>query len=76
MCLDNSFWDSGKTFLHTYKLEKDIDLILTIRNDKLIETKQYKQGKGNFMFCDEKEVLTDTYLLEILNNKRENKKYF
>lgn len=41
LCLDNSFRTAYGKVLHKYKLEKDIDLILTIKNDQLIETKQY-----------------------------------
>jgi len=58
LCLDNSFWSDENKTMHIYKLKKDIELILTIKNDFIY--KNLSIYKHHYKHQD-KELLTTIY---------------
>lgn len=63
LCLDNSFWSDRNKFLHKYKLKQNIDLILTIKNNDIIEKKIYSSNRKNKDY----ELITTIYN-EVMNS--------
>jgi hypothetical protein len=64
LCLDNSFWSDKNKILHKYKLSKDINLILTIKNDNITNKQLYnnKNKKQDY------ELLTSIYNEIVVQN--------
>lgn len=57
LCLDNSLWSNKNKILHKYKLVKDINLILTIKNDNIPNKKSYSNKNKR----EDGELLTSIY---------------
>ena len=58
LCLANSIWDDNNKILHKYKLKKDIELILTIKNDSIINDRTYSLKNKR----QDSELLTTIYV--------------
>jgi hypothetical protein len=58
LCLDNSFWCDKNKIMHKYILLNDIDLILTIHNDKITNKQLYSSNKNK---SQDYELLTTIY---------------
>jgi hypothetical protein len=57
LCLDNSFWSDKNKIMHKFKLKKDIELILTIKNDDIINKNNYLHKNKRYDY----ELLTTIY---------------
>lgn len=67
-CLNNSHWQDNNKILYTYKLKKNLDLILTIQNDDIIKNNEFIIKN----YQSDKEVLTTIYLDLFNKNKNNN----
>ena len=76
LCLSNSIWDDNNKILHKYKLKKDIELILTIKNDSIINDRTYssknKRQDSELLTTIYADITNETYRGDDVNLKTNN----
>lgn len=73
-------WTLNK-YLYEFKLKKDLELILLIKNDSIIKYKKYDEQFKNRDYCVLAEIINEIYNTKFNNKndvhlKHENKVYF